>query len=237
MLRHSYFDGRRWRIFALSSTVALLVSQPLWSAQCVGPTPLEARIQSHPDANTYAALGVWFGESRKSECAAQAFQAGLRLEPNSPRLTYLLGLSLFTAGKLEESVVPLRHSVELQPQEERAHLLLASALAGLGRDKDAFIEWQAALRINPDSKMALDGIAKILLAVGDNESVIAQLSSIQLDENLALDLAIAYGRAGQLDDAARMLNQELKIHPNSTALTSSLVAVTARLRMRKTLVR
>lgn len=225
MLRHSYFDGRRWRIFALSSTVALLVSQPLWSAQCVGPTPLEARIQSHPDANTYAALGVWFGESRKSECAAQAFQAGLRLEPNSPRLTYLLGLSLFTAGKLEESVVPLRHSVELQPQEERAHLLLASALAGLGRDKDAFIEWQAALRINPDSKMALDGIAKILLAVGDNESVIAQLSSIQLDENLALDLAIAYGRAGQLDDAARMLNQELKIHPNSTALTSSLVAV------------
>lgn len=225
MFRHSYFDGRRRGILVFAAAVALAVAQPLWAAPCAGPAALEKRILSHPDADAYATLGVWFGENRKSECAAQAFQTGLELEPNSPRLTYLLGLSLFTTGKLEESIVPLRHSVELQPQEEKAHLLLASALAGLGRDKDAFVEWQAALRINSDSKMALDGIAKILLAAGDNESVIAQLSSVALDENLALDLAIAYGRAGQLDDAARVLNQELKIHPNSTALTSSLVSV------------
>jgi predicted Zn-dependent protease len=73
--------------------------------------------------------------------------------------------------------------------------------------------------------MALDGIAKILLAAGDNETVIAQLSGMQLDENLTLDLAIAYGRTGQLDNAARMLNQGLKTYPNSTTLTSSLVSV------------
>ncbi len=225
MFRHLYFDGRPWRILAFAGTVALAVAQSLWATPCGGPAPLEKRLLSHPDADAYAALGVWFGENQKSECAAQAFQAGLKLEPNSPRLTYLLGLSLFTAGKLEESIVLLRHSVELQPQEEKAHLLLASALAGLGRDKDAFVEWQAALRINSNSKMALDGIAKILLAAGDNESVIAQLSSVELDANLALDLAIAYGRAGQLDDAARVLNHELKIHPNSTALTSSLVSI------------
>ena len=225
MFCHSYFDGRRLGILTLTGTVALAVSQPLWSASCVGPAPLEARVLSHPNADAYAALGVWFGENRKSECAAQTFQAGLRLEPSSPRLTYLLGLSLFTAGNLTESVAPLRRSVELQPEEERAHLLLASALAGLGRDKEAFVEWQAALRIDPNSKMALDGIAKILLAVGDNETVIAQLSSLQLDESLTLDLAVAYGRAGQLDDAARVLNQGLTIYPNSTTLTSSLVSV------------
>jgi tetratricopeptide (TPR) repeat protein len=220
-----YFNGRRLGILALTGAVALAVSQPLWSASCVGPAPLEARVLSHPDADAYAALGIWFGENRKSECAAQAFQAGLKLEPNSPRLTYLLGLSLFTAGNLEESVAPLRRTVELQPAEERAHLLFASALAGLGRDKEAFVEWQAALRIDPNSTMALDGIAKILLAVGDNETVIAQLSSVPLDESLTLDLATAYGRAGQLDDAARVLNAGLKIYPNSTKLTSSLVSV------------
>jgi tetratricopeptide (TPR) repeat protein len=186
---------------------------------------LEARVHSHPDADAYVALGVWFGENRKSECAAQAFQAGLKLEPNSPRLPYLLGLSLYTAGKLQESVAPLQRSVELHPKEEKAHLLLASALAGLGRDKEAFVEWQAALRIEPNSKMALDGIAKILLAAGDNETVIAQLSGMHLDENLTLDLAIAYGRAGQLDNAASTLNQGLKTYPNSTSLTSSLVSV------------
>jgi len=225
MFHRWHCAGRRSRILAFTGAVALAISQPLWAASCAGPATLEARVHSHSDADAYAALGIWFGENHKSECAAQAFQAGLKLEPNSRLLPYLLGLSLYTAGKLQESLAPLQHSVELAPKEEKTHLLLASALAGLGRDKEAFVEWQAALRINPNSKMALDGIAKILLAAGDNETVIAQLSGMKLDENLTLDLATAYGRAGQLDDAASTLIQGLKIYLNSTALTSSLVSV------------
>ena len=225
MFHHLHGAARRSGILAYACTVALAISQPLWPASCVGPAPLEARVHSHPDADAYAALGIWFGENHESECAVQAFQNGLKLEPNSPRLSYLLGLSFYTAGRLQESVAPLQRSVELHPKEEKAHLLLASALAELGRSKEAFVEWQAALRIDPNSKMALDGIAKILLAAGDNETVIAQLSTMQLDENLTLDLAIAYGRAGQLDNAAGTLNQGLKTYPNSTTLTSSLVSV------------
>src|ERR1035441_2892382 len=133
MFHRFYCAGRRSRILAFAGTIALAVSQPVWPASCVGPAPLEARVHSHPDAGAYEALGIWFGENRKSECAAQDFQAGLKLEPNSPRLPYLLGLSLYTAGKLQESVAPLQRSVELHPKEEKAHLLLASALAGLDR--------------------------------------------------------------------------------------------------------
>jgi Flp pilus assembly protein TadD len=225
VFHHLCFGGPQPGILALTGAVALAISQPGWSDSCVGPGALEARVHSHPDAGAYEALGIWFGDRHRSACAAQAFQAGLKLAPNSPRLSYLLGLSLYTAGKLQESVAPLRHSVELQPQDEKAHLLLASALDSLGRSNEAFIEWQAALRIDTNSKMALDGIAKILLAAGDNETVIAQLSGMQLDENLTLDLAVAYGRAGQLDNAARVLNQGLKTYPSSTTLTSSLVSV------------
>ncbi len=229
MFHRLHCASRRSRILAFAGTVALAISQPIWSASCVGPAPLEARVHSHPDADAYEALGIWFGENRQSECAAQAFQAGLKLEPDSPRLSYLLGLSLYTAGKLEESVAPLQHSVKLHPKEEKGHLLLASALAGLGRSKEAFVEWQAALRIDPNSKMALDGIAKILLAAGDNESVIAGLQGVQLDENLTLDLATAYGRTGRFNDAARVLSEGMKSYPNSAALTSSLVSVDVKL--------
>jgi tetratricopeptide (TPR) repeat protein len=186
---------------------------------------LEARVHSHPDAEAYSALGIWFGDHHQSECAAEAFQAGLKLEPDSPRLSYLLGLSLYTAGQFQESIAPLQSSVASDPKDEEAHLLLAAALSGLGRGNEAFAEWQAALRLNPNSDIALDGIAKTLLAAGDNETVLAQLSSMRLDENLTLDLAIAYGRAGQLDNAASTLNQGLKAYPNSTALTASLVSV------------
>src|ERR1019366_6824651 len=91
--------------------------------------------------------------------------------------------------------------------------------------KEAFVEWQAALRIDPNSKMALDGIAKTLLAAGDNETVIAQLPGMELDENLTLDLGIAYRRAGMLSDAARVLNQGLTTYPNSATLTSLVVSI------------
>ena len=225
MLDRLHCAGRQSRILVLAGTVVLAIAQPLWPAPCVGPTQLEARVHSHPDTHAYAALGIWFGENHKSECASQAFQAGLKLEPNSSRLSYLLGLSFYTAGRLQESVAPLQNAVALSPKDEKAHLLLASALSGVGHTNEAFIEWQTALRIDPESKMALDGIAKVLLAAGDNDSVIAQLSTMHLDENLALDLAVAYGRAGQLDNAASTLNHALKSYPDSTALTASLVSV------------
>jgi len=225
MFHHLYCAGCRPKILALAATVASAISQPGWSASCVGPAALKARVQSDRDAGAYEALGIWFGNHHQSQCAVQAFQVGLKFEPNSPRLSYLLGLSLYTGGKLQESITPLQHSVELDSKDEKAYLLLASALDSLGRSNEAFIEWQAALRINPNSKMALHGIAKILLAAGDNESVIVQLSSMQLDENLTLDLASAYGRAGQLDNAANTLNRGLKAYPNSTSIASSLVSV------------
>ncbi len=229
MFRRLCCAGRSLRIVLVTGTAALTMAHPLWAASCVGPASLEARVRSHPDAGAYEALGIWFGQNDQSECAAQAFQVGLKLEPNSPRLPYLLGLSLYTAGKLEESVPPLQLSVKQHPDQEKAHLLLASALAGLRRAKEAFVEWQAALKIDPNSRMAMDGIAKILLAGGDNESVIAGLKDVQLDENLALDLATAYGRSGMFNDAARVLNDALKTYPNSAALTSSLVSADVKL--------
>jgi tetratricopeptide (TPR) repeat protein len=229
MFHRSYYAGRRAKVLTFAGIVALAFSQPLWSDSCIGPASVETRVHSHPDAGAYEALGIWFGENSKSECAAQAFQAGLKLEPNSLRLPYLLGLSLFTAGKLEESVAPLQHSVELHPNEEKPHLLLASALAGLGRSKEAFVEWQAALRINPNSRMAMDRIAKIILDAGDNETVIAQLTDTQLDENLTLDLATAYRKSGQFNEAARVLNEGMKTYPNSAALTSLLVSTYVKL--------
>jgi len=225
MFHRSYCAGRRGPLLVFAGTVALVISQPLWSASCIGPAPLEARVHSHPDADAYGSLGIWFGDHHRSECAVEAFQAGLKLEPNSSRLFYLLGLSLYTAGKVQESIVPLQHSVELDPGEEKGHLLLASALSGLGRSNEAFAEWQAALRINQNSRMALDGIAKILLAAGDNESVIAQLPGMDLDENLTLDLAIAYSRSGMFHEAAQVLEQGLKTYPDSATLTSSLISI------------
>jgi Flp pilus assembly protein TadD len=186
---------------------------------------LEARIRAHPNADTYAALGSWFAQNHSTDCAAQAFQSGLKLDSSSARLNYLLGLNLYNAGRIQEAVAPLQQYVRLRPEELIAHLLLGAALSSLGRDKEAIPEWVAALKIDPNSKKALDGLASALIAEGDYESVIGRLRSAQRNENLTLDLAGAYVKLGQFDEGARVLTEGLKADPSSNDLTRALVTI------------
>jgi len=80
--------------------------------------------------------------------------------------------------------------------------------------------FQSALKIDPASKKALDGLAKGLIAAGDYGTVIRRLRSVPLDENLTLDLAIAYRMADMFDEAQKVLTEGLKTYPNSDGLTS-----------------
>jgi Flp pilus assembly protein TadD len=209
--------------------LAILAATPsAWAATCSGPPRLEANLHAHPDADAYASLGKWFGEHHELDCAAQAFQSGLRLHPDSAQLAYLLGLSLFTAGKMQESVAPLQQSVQLYPQEIKSHLLLAAAFNKLGRDSEALPEWETAFKIDSTSKEALDGLAKTLISLGDYESVISRLSSVPRDESLTFDLAIAEGDAGRADDAEQVLIGGIGAYPDSDRLTAFLVATYVR---------
>ena len=195
-----------------------------WAA-CAGPVALEARIRTHPDGDAYAQLGGWFDEHHQGECAAQAYRAGLKLAPDSARLDDLLGRSLYAAGQFEAAVAPLRRAARLDPQELRTHLLLGATLAQLGRNQEAAPEWSAALAIDPYSKAALDGQAKCLIAGGDYETVIRSLQSVTRDDNLTLDLAIAYRKSGMLDEDEQTLKQGLDADPGSDALTAALVSL------------
>ena len=203
---------------AVCGTSGLAALPSSGAAFCIGPTNLEARLHAKQDADSYAALGNWFGEHHQAECAVASFQAGLKLEPDSAYLSYLLGLSLYSAGHLQEAIDPLRRASHAHPEEIKTHLLLGTAFDGLGRHKEAFQEWTAAIKIDPHSKIALDGLAKGYIEAGDYEPVITHLSVIQRDESLTLDLALAFTRAHMLDDAAQVLIEGLKSYPNSDAL-------------------
>jgi len=63
-----------------------------WSIQ------LEARVRANPNADSYAELGAWFVQNQSTDCAVQAFQTGLKLDPSSARLNYSIGLNLYKAG-------------------------------------------------------------------------------------------------------------------------------------------
>ena len=207
--------------------VCLVFPVPAWAEPCSGPHPLETRIHLYPNAEAYAALGSWFSENRQPDCAMDAFSAGLKLEPGSARLSYLLGRSLVTAGQKQEAIALLQQSIQLDPGQLDAHLLLATLLASSGRDKDAVAQWLAAVAIDPASNRALDGLAKSLISIGEYEAAIRHLRTQARDESLTLDLAVAYRKAEQFDEAARVLTDGLKIYPHSVALGGALVSLDA----------
>jgi tetratricopeptide (TPR) repeat protein len=195
------------------------------AANCTGPPALEARLHAHPEARLYIDLGTWFGDHSSYDCALETFRAALKLEPGSAQLYYLVGLTLYSSGRVEESLEPLQRSIFLLPEVIKPHLLLAAAYDQLHRRDEARTQWEAALQIDPHSPEALDAVSKALLTDGDYDAVIELLRSVPYNEDLTLDLAQAYGRAKRLDDADKLLTKALHAHPNSLPLSSELTTV------------
>jgi tetratricopeptide (TPR) repeat protein len=192
---------------------------------CTGPKELEAKLRSHPDADTYTELGDWFGDRKQYDCALDAFQSGLKLEPGSAKIFYLVGLTQYASGHPGEALKPLGQSIYLMPEVLKPHLLLANALEQLRRPQEARSEWAAALRIDRLSTEALDGMSKSLIAGGDAQSAIELLRQAPHNETLTIDLALAYGRAKMLDKAEVVLTEALKRTPSSLPITAALVTV------------
>lgn len=199
------------------------------AATCATPLELQSKLHTPPDTDSYIQLGTWFGDHRQYNCAVDAFRAGLKLEPGSAQLYYLVGLSLFTSGHADEAVSPLQQSIQLIPEVLKPHLILAMAFDQLHRMPEADAEWEAALKIDPRSIEAFDGLAKSLLAEGNYRAVIALLQSAPPKEQaLALDLSRAYDLAGMLDESANTLQQAVKVNPSSLPLSEALVMILAR---------
>ena len=110
----------------------------------------------------------------------------------------------------------------------------AEAYAALGewfsenhRTTCAVEAFEAGLKNDPTSIKALDGLAKALISLKDYETAIRRLRSAPRDQNLILDLALAYRKAQMFDEAAQVLTEGLKSYPDSVGLTGALVSLYA----------
>jgi tetratricopeptide (TPR) repeat protein len=192
---------------------------------CRGPDPLEAAVRDHPSARTWAALGGWFGEQQQYRCALSAFQTALRLDPQSAELHYYAGLTLHSEGSSQEALRELQRSTELDPGQVRPRLLAGAILNDSGKHAEAEKAWEQALRIDPNSVIALDWLAKARISDGQFEAAIDLLSSAPADEELTLDMALAYSQDGLFDKAATTLVTALAKTPADIRLNTALATV------------
>ena len=170
---------------------------------------------------------VW--RSEEFECAAEAFASAVKLRSDSASLTYMWGLSLYSAGQIDEAIGPLRQAARLDPQDVRPHLVLGGALDQINQTANAEGEWRAALAIDPGSATALDGLSRDLLNDKEYAATIALLGqSIHPEQRTAmqnLNLGMAYAKTLQLSEAASVLRAGLDAAPNSMPLANELALV------------
>ena len=205
----------------LSCSAACAQTQPA----CRGPQQLEAAVHDHPSVRALAALAGWFGEERQFACAIPAFREALRLDPASASLHYYLGLSLKSAGNDAAALDELRRSIQLDDSQLEPLLLEGVILNESARRGEAEEVWETALRLDPTSVIALDWLAKARIADEQFEAAIDLLTAAPRDEELTLDLAVAYSRNGQFDKAAYALNEALGKSPGNLRLATALATV------------
>ncbi|MGD0941156.1 MAG: tetratricopeptide repeat protein [Terracidiphilus sp.] len=211
--------------FVLGLFVATVSGIAQVRSACSGPVRLQREIHDHPSAKTWATLGGWFGEQKQFSCAIPAFQAALRFEPRSASLHYFYGLTLLSENQPVNALPELRRAIELDRNQLQARLLLGVVLHQLGRPREAEEAWEAALLVDPSSVVALDWLAKSRISEGQFMAAIDLLATAPADNDLTMDLVLAYSGAHLLDKATEKLRAALTKEPGDLRLSDALATV------------
>lgn len=205
----------------------------LYAEVCRGPESMRQSIQGHPTADTFADLGIWFGEQKLYACAADAFAASLNIQPNSANVAFMFGTSLYLSGSAEEAIVPLQVSEKLAPRNPKLHPVLASAFDDLHQTKNAEAEWRAALELDPEASNALDALSRDLILDKDYSGTISLLENPiirgQRTAMQSLNLGLAYARTSRFEEALETLRDGLNTSPDSLSIANELAEVLTRL--------
>jgi tetratricopeptide (TPR) repeat protein len=199
-------------------------------AACNGPRELVAKFNLHANPENAAVLGSWYASHQQFDCAIAVFRAGLKADPQSAQLHYLTGLALVATKEPNAALPELQKAIELEPNVLNPHLVLASVYEGMNKPEDAEREWRRGLVINPQSEPALEGLTSELMRRQDYAGVIQVLQNAPRTEKLTIRLSQALGILNDLDDAAAVLNDGIRAHPESVPLKQAMIVVLSKQR-------
>src|SRR6201996_6768873 len=205
--------GYRWQICLLLMLAycGLAAAQP--GVNCPGPPGLLSALAAHSSAETYNALGVYFGGRQLYPCAISAFESALRLQPDSWQAHYNLAIALNSSGNTDRAYNEMLAASRINPTAPQVHLGLGLVLSRLNQPDAALHEFQIALKDNPASIPALHGVTQALIAQRKYSAAIQALKDPPADPELETDRAVALSRNGDDAQAIQILLKVLESAP------------------------
>lgn len=215
-------------VCVVSFFIISIIAPRSWS-QCAVPPEFENHSGHPAGASAFANLGIYYAGRGQFSCAAEALKKATEIEPSSARYNYLFGLSLYSAGRINDAIAPLEAAIGIDPSLTEAHATLASALEHNGAHADAEMQWRIVLAARPGDAVAVEGLSHDLVADRNYTGVISLLSPSATSRNLsyplAIDLSTAYSKVGLLEEAAAVLRAQLEQNHESLPVAEALSGV------------
>jgi Flp pilus assembly protein TadD len=184
-----------------------------------GPSPIpETPIPGTPslqDGETFYGMGEGHFRERDYAAASRDLSAEVNLHPDRFYPSYLLGLSLWKEGRLEESIETLSRALSLDPSSVKARVNLGRVQNDAGRFEEALASSEEAIALAPDDSSAHNVRGRALLNLGRrDESIGAFRTAVEKDPDNAHalnNLGYALIGAGQFTEAVPVLEKAVQI--------------------------
>src|ERR1700677_1078222 len=182
-------------------------------SSCKGPADLEHVIASSPSPGAFDALGAYFASHHQFSCAISAFESAIHLAPDMWDGHYDLGVAMLSSGNPQRAHHELQIASKIKHGTAKILMPLGISLSALNQQDAAIDAFSAILKQDPRSVPALDGLTKALIAQGRYTAAITELKNAPANEVLRLNLAVAYSKNGNTDEALQTLSAIVKDHP------------------------
>ena len=150
--------------------------------------------------------------------AAQAFEAAIRLNPNSFDALYLYARACFASGQIERSAELFGRAGEVRQEDFQSMVLLAQSLRKLGRldeadeaNREAVRRVERQVELDPTDARALSLGAHALDDDGQRERALGwSRRALELhpnDQGVLTNGACLFARAGHADEALELLER------------------------------
>ncbi|MBF0664217.1 MAG: tetratricopeptide repeat protein [Brevundimonas sp.] len=145
--------------------------------------------------------------------AAEMAERVLLVQPDNLEAMLEVGRGHIARGQAFYGVAALEKARDARPQDWRAWSLLGAAYEQVRRSQDAQAAWAQALALSPDNPDVLTNMAMSAMTRGDTAAAepLLRRAAAQPGASLKvrLNLAMALGLNGKLEEAERMMRRDL----------------------------
>ena len=188
------------------------------AAVCSGTASLQARVQAHADGSAYLALGNWYVANHQTECAQEAFQSALKINPASKAALHGLATAQLSAGDYGAVI----SSLQSAKRDENLTLDLAYAYRATDQLDDATRVLNEGLKIYPASVELTGALVSLEIHNTALESAQALAEKLARLKPNDLEAQRIYLRMlvinGQYEKAAPLCRKLLAISPHDADL-------------------